>query len=146
MIRRIRIRIRTDLQMTSQNVYNMSLFENRLKVLILYLEVRIRIRIRIRIKIDKLDPDPDPHQFADDKPKCKEYEYTTCLPSISCVLKASTCMASVGSMLLMFTMVSSILQSDGSPQSYASNYHYTSMQCCGSVTFSYGSGSADPCL
>jgi hypothetical protein len=23
---------------------------------------------------DKLDPDPDPHQFADDKPKCMEYE------------------------------------------------------------------------
>jgi hypothetical protein len=23
---------------------------------------------------DKLGPDPDPHQFADDKPKCMEYE------------------------------------------------------------------------
>ena len=23
---------------------------------------------------DKLDPDPDSHQFADDKPKCMEYE------------------------------------------------------------------------
>jgi hypothetical protein len=23
---------------------------------------------------DKLEPDPDPHQFADDKPKCMEYE------------------------------------------------------------------------
>jgi hypothetical protein len=22
----------------------------------------------------KLDPEPDPHQFADDKPKCMEYE------------------------------------------------------------------------
>jgi hypothetical protein len=24
--------------------------------------------------IDRLDPDKDPHQFADDKPKCLEYE------------------------------------------------------------------------
>ncbi len=23
---------------------------------------------------DKLDPVPDPHQFADDNPKCMEYE------------------------------------------------------------------------
>jgi hypothetical protein len=23
---------------------------------------------------DKLDPEPEPHQFADDKPKCMEYE------------------------------------------------------------------------
>jgi hypothetical protein len=23
---------------------------------------------------DKLDPEPDPHQFADNKPKCMEYE------------------------------------------------------------------------
>jgi hypothetical protein len=23
---------------------------------------------------DMLDPDPDPHKFADDKPKCMEYE------------------------------------------------------------------------
>jgi hypothetical protein len=59
--------------MTSQNVYNRSLFENLFKVLILSLEVRIRIQILI--KSDKLDPDPDPHQFADDKPKCMEYEY-----------------------------------------------------------------------
>jgi hypothetical protein len=29
------------------------------------------IGIRIR---GKLDPEPDPHQFADDKPKCMEYE------------------------------------------------------------------------
>jgi hypothetical protein len=30
-----------------------------------------QIKIRIRIIIYKLDPDP--HQFADVKPKCKEY-------------------------------------------------------------------------
>ncbi len=23
----------------------------------------------------KLDPEPDPHKFADDKPKCIEYEH-----------------------------------------------------------------------
>jgi hypothetical protein len=40
---------------------------------------QIKIRIRIRIKkqpdphqSDKLDPDP--HHFADDNPKCMEYE------------------------------------------------------------------------
>jgi hypothetical protein len=45
-------------------------------------KIRIRIRIRIRITSDKLNPDPhqsdtldpDPLQFADDKPKCMEYE------------------------------------------------------------------------
>jgi hypothetical protein len=32
-------------------------------------------------KSDKLDPepDPDPHQFADDKPKCMEYEHISAL-------------------------------------------------------------------
>ncbi len=51
------IRIRINLQMTSQNVWNMSLFEHFFKVLSLYLEARIRIciklkrRIRIRIKV-----------------------------------------------------------------------------------------------
>ncbi len=28
-------------------------------------------------QIDQLDPEPDPHQFAEDKPKCLEYEYNT---------------------------------------------------------------------
>jgi hypothetical protein len=32
-----------------------------------------QIKIRIRIKIYKLDPEPDPHQFANVKPKCREY-------------------------------------------------------------------------
>jgi hypothetical protein len=49
--------IRISLQMTSQNVWNMSLFEHFFKVLSLFLEARIRIRIevkggiRIRIKV-----------------------------------------------------------------------------------------------
>ncbi len=42
-----RIRIRINLQMTSQqNVWNMSLFEHFFKVMSLYLEARIRIRIK----------------------------------------------------------------------------------------------------
>ncbi len=44
------IRIRISLQMASQNVWNMSLFEHFFKVLILYLEARIRIRIRNKVK------------------------------------------------------------------------------------------------
>jgi hypothetical protein len=40
--------IRINLQMTSQNVWNMSLFEHFFKVLSLYLEARIRVRIRIK--------------------------------------------------------------------------------------------------
>ena len=55
----IRIRIRFTLQMTSQNAWNMSLFEHFFKLLSPYLEARIRIRIkgnsylrsRIRIKM-----------------------------------------------------------------------------------------------
>jgi hypothetical protein len=43
--------IRINLQMTSQNVWNMSLFKHFLKVLSFYLEARIRIRIQIRIKV-----------------------------------------------------------------------------------------------
>jgi hypothetical protein len=39
-----------DLQMTSQNAWNMSLFEHFFKVLSLYLEAGIRIRIRIKEK------------------------------------------------------------------------------------------------
>ncbi len=37
---------------------------------------QIKISIRVCIQRDKLDPEPDPdlHQFADDKPKCMEYE------------------------------------------------------------------------
>jgi hypothetical protein len=51
------IRIHIKLQMTSQNVWNMSLFEYFFKVLSLFLEARIRVnikgtsRIRIRIKV-----------------------------------------------------------------------------------------------
>jgi hypothetical protein len=41
------IRIRIKLQMTSQNVWIMSLFEYFFKVLSLYLEARIRIRIKV---------------------------------------------------------------------------------------------------
>jgi hypothetical protein len=47
------IRIRIILQITSQNVWNMSLFEHFFKALSLYWEAKIRIRIS-----DKLDPDP----------------------------------------------------------------------------------------
>jgi hypothetical protein len=43
------IRIRINLQMTSQNVWNASLCEHFFKVLSLHLEVRIRIRIRIKV-------------------------------------------------------------------------------------------------
>jgi hypothetical protein len=51
------IRIRINLQMTSQNVWNVSLFEHFFKVLSLYSEAKIRVwikvkgRIRIRIKV-----------------------------------------------------------------------------------------------
>jgi hypothetical protein len=48
---RIRIRIRINLQMTSLNVWNMSLFEHFFKVLSLYLEVRIRIRIKVKGRV-----------------------------------------------------------------------------------------------
>ncbi len=44
------IRIRIDLQMTSQTVWNKSLFEHFFKVLSLCLE-RMRLRIRIKVKI-----------------------------------------------------------------------------------------------
>jgi hypothetical protein len=37
--------------MTSQNVWNMSLFEHFVKVLSLYLEARIRIRIKVKDRI-----------------------------------------------------------------------------------------------
>jgi hypothetical protein len=47
----IRIRIRITWQMTSQNVWNMSLFEHLFKVLSLYLETRVRIRITVKVKI-----------------------------------------------------------------------------------------------
>ncbi len=44
--------------------------------------IRIKLKGRIRSKVIKQDPDPhqrynlnpDPHQFADDNPKCMEYE------------------------------------------------------------------------
>jgi hypothetical protein len=43
-------RIRINLQMTSQIVWKMSLFEHFSKVLSLYLEARIRTRFRIKLK------------------------------------------------------------------------------------------------
>jgi hypothetical protein len=46
----IRNRIRINLQMTSQNVWNMGLFEQSSKDLSLYSEARIWIRMRIRVK------------------------------------------------------------------------------------------------
>ncbi len=45
------IRIRINLQMTSKNVWNISLFEHFFKGLSLYLEARIWIRIQINIKM-----------------------------------------------------------------------------------------------
>ncbi len=42
------------MQMTSHNVLNMSLFNHFFKVLSLYLEARIRIRIRISPPLDNL--------------------------------------------------------------------------------------------
>jgi hypothetical protein len=45
------IRININLQMTSQNVWNVSLFEHFFKVLSLYLEARIRIRIKVKGKV-----------------------------------------------------------------------------------------------
>jgi hypothetical protein len=41
------IRIRINFQITSQNVWNMSLFEHLLNVLSLYLEARIQIGIKL---------------------------------------------------------------------------------------------------
>jgi hypothetical protein len=43
------IRIRINLQITRQNIWNMSLFKHFFKVFSLYLEARIRIRIRIKV-------------------------------------------------------------------------------------------------
>jgi hypothetical protein len=45
------IRIRNNKQMTSQNVWNMSLFKNFFKVLSLYLKARIRIRFKVKGRI-----------------------------------------------------------------------------------------------
>jgi hypothetical protein len=45
------IRMCINLQMTSLNVWNMSLFEHLFKVLSLYLEARIRIRIKVKSRI-----------------------------------------------------------------------------------------------
>jgi hypothetical protein len=39
--------MRINLQVTNQNVWNMSLFEHFFKVLSLYFEVKIRIRIKV---------------------------------------------------------------------------------------------------
>jgi hypothetical protein len=52
------------------------------RVSLLWIRIRIKLKGRIRIQVvtwirisNKCDTlDPDPHQFADDKPKCKEYE------------------------------------------------------------------------
>ncbi len=46
---RIRIPIRINLQTTSQNLWNMSLFEHFFQVLSLYLKARTRIQIRIKV-------------------------------------------------------------------------------------------------
>ncbi len=96
------IRIRINLQMTSKNVWKMSLFVHFLKVLSLYLEARLRIRIRIKVKgivgsgsasKDKQDPDPhqserfdsepDPHQSDKQEPQrwCMAPAATSC-PSL----------------------------------------------------------------
>ncbi len=59
-----RIRIRINFQMTSQNVWNMSLFEHFLKVLTLYfwkLGSESGPASTSKIQGDKQDPDPDPH-------------------------------------------------------------------------------------
>jgi hypothetical protein len=45
------IRIRITLQMTSQNVWNMSLFEHFFKDLSLYLEARIRMPTTVKSQI-----------------------------------------------------------------------------------------------
>jgi hypothetical protein len=71
---------------------HLKLFRDNLTVLWIRIHIILVTWIRIRIKKsgfrsasnkiqdpdphpgDKLDPEPDPHQFADDKPKCMEYE------------------------------------------------------------------------
>jgi hypothetical protein len=68
--------------MTSQNIWNMSLFEHFFKGLSLYLEARIRIRIRVNAsasnKNQNLDPhqgdksNPNPHQSDEDPQHCKK--------------------------------------------------------------------------
>jgi hypothetical protein len=68
------IRIRISLQMTSQNVRNMSLFEHFFKVLSFYSQARIRIRIRFQSNKQNSDPhqcDAYPQQFkpADEPPE-----------------------------------------------------------------------------
>jgi hypothetical protein len=63
---RNQIRIRNNLQLTSKNVWNMSLFEHFFKSFSLYLEARIWIRIRIRVKSRiqiRAKQNPDPHQI-----------------------------------------------------------------------------------
>ncbi len=55
------IRNRINLEIRSQNVWRISLFEHFFKSLSLYLKARIWIRIRIHIKVKKSDPDP--HQI-----------------------------------------------------------------------------------
>ncbi len=102
---RIRIRIPINLQMTSQNVWNTSLFEPFFKGLSLYLEARIRIRIRIRIRFNV---------------KCKNCKYTrqrkrmvtkifprermhTLLPSLSLIL--SSMLSLSPSRCLMFSFI-----------------------------------------
>ncbi len=64
---RNQIRIYINLQMTSQHVWIMNLFEHCLKGLSLYLEARIWIRIRIRVKVgsgsaSNKNHNPDTHQ------------------------------------------------------------------------------------
>jgi hypothetical protein len=96
---RIRIRIhinviswiRVNLQMTSQNVWKMSLFEHFVKVLSLYLKPRIRIQIRDPHRSERQDPDshqsvkqdPDPHRCGSATlTQTMQYEWLT-LDSLS---------------------------------------------------------------
>jgi hypothetical protein len=70
-----RSRIRINLQMTSQNVWNMIVFEHFFTGLSLYLETRIWIRIRKK-QNQNTDPhqrdktNPDPHQGDADPQYC----------------------------------------------------------------------------
>ncbi len=70
---RNRIRIRINLQITSQNVWNMSLFLALFQGFGLYLEARIWIRIRIN-KNQNPDQHPDPHQGAIYKSNSKKQQ------------------------------------------------------------------------
>ncbi len=87
-------RIRINLQMTSQNVWNMSLFEHFLESLSLYLEARIWIRIRIRVKSQiririKIKINPD-QKHADPQHCGKCVRESTRCARCACSLRGST--------------------------------------------------------